>query len=172
MCYAHGITLQKNIEFLTTVYKANEIPSDNKTDLRRFVQFLMKFSKVFFVIITVSCAVLPLMPVGIYLATDELETFLPVRLPFIRNDTAVGYFLHTIYQWLVYYMAYSGILAADMFVITLTMHYWPLTILFDRAITVLNSETGSSRRLETIRTSTWLKLRVRNIVLMHRDINQ
>lgn len=171
MCAAHGTTLQKNVEFLTKVYKANETASANKRNLRNFVQILMKFSKVFFWIISVACAVLPLMPVGIYAVTNELETFLPVRLPFIRNDTAVGYILHTIYQWLVYYMAYSGILAAEMCVITLTMHYWPLTILFDRAINVLNSETRGIRH-EAIRRSSWLKLRVRNIVLMHKEITQ
>lgn len=171
MCYAHGELLYNNLEFLTKMFKANEQPGENRTDLWNFVQMLTKFSKIFFWIISVSCAVLPLMPVGIYAATGELETFLPVRLPFIRNDTAVGYILHCLYQWLVYYMAYSGILAAEMLVITLTMHYWPLTILFDRAINVLNSETEGIRS-ETIKSSTWLKLRVRNIILMHKDINQ
>lgn len=171
MAVTYGPVIRANLEFLAKLYKANKTYSDNRSDLLKCARLNLQIAKAITCTYIVTCAVFLFTPLLVYATTNNIETFFPIRIPFLRNDTIIGYTLHTLYGIIILASACCGTLGPDLFVITMTIQYWPMTRFLDHAVDILNSETGG-RRHEAIRESFWVKERVRNICLMHREIHQ
>lgn len=171
MALTYGPVIRANLEFLSKLYKVNKTHSDNRSDLLRCATVNLQIAKAITCIYIVTCGVFLFVPFIVYVTTNNIETFFPIRIPFLRTDTFIGYTLHTLYGIIILTSACCGTLGPDLFVITLTIQYWPMSRFLDHAVDILNAETGGSRR-DAVRESVWIKERIRNICLMHREIHQ
>lgn len=167
MSISFAATIQSNLAFVTEVYKANETESENKQDLRKCARLNLRICKAIFILIVVTCLTFAVVPILTYLFTGRIEPILPLVIPFIRNDTIVGYMVQTIYQLILLFVGICLMAAPDVFLVTMTMQYWPMTQILDRSVRDLNKTNK-----ETNRNSTWLRMSFRNIVLMHKQIYQ
>lgn len=171
MAVTYGPAIRGNLDHLAKIYKANKTYSHNRSDLLKCAQVNLQIAKAITCTYVVTCGVFLLTPFIVYAATSNIETFFPIRIPFLRNDTLIGYTLHTLYGIIILASACCGTLGPDLFIITMTIQYWPMTRCLDHAVDALNLETGDKHH-ETIRESVWIKECVRNICLMHGEIHQ
>lgn len=171
MAVTYGPIIRENLEFLAKLYKANTAYTENRSDLLKCARVNLQIAKAIFCIYIVTCGVFLFTPFIVYATTKNIETFFPIRIPLLGVDTFIGYALHTLYGIIILASACCGTLGPDLFVITMTVQYWPMTRFLDHAVDILNLETGG-RRHEAIRESVWIKQHIRNICLMHREIHQ
>lgn len=161
--------LYATLKFMSELYKANERHVVNNNDLRKVARYCDMMAKVFGLCILGTGCILILGPIPIYAFTGDIMPILPVKIPFISTDTIFGYIIHVIYHLFGLNNALFGLLAVDVFNITAMAHIWPMTTILERSITHVN---GSARCLnrEEFTNSLWLRLRLRNIGLLHREM--
>lgn len=168
-----GITkhskLQAKVAFLSKLYKVNLADGKNQDDLKRCGRINLLLTRLYFCVYFVTSVVLICSPIIIYLATNQVMPIMPVRLPFVQNDTVIGFICNAMFNIIMIFLAVCGNLGSEVFILTLWMHEWPMIRILKRAVTTLNQATRGIDH-EAIRNSSWLKLHVRNIVLMHKDI--
>lgn len=158
------VGLRKNIKLITHLYEANKTDGVNKDDLRKAVRINHLLAKLFAVTFLGTIIILNLSPIPIYAFTGQIIPTQPVKIPFVTTDTIFGYILHVVFHFYGAFNAGLGCGAFDIFMITTTIHIWPMTQILRRTVADLNRVTQSK-----IKNSVWLKLRMKNIILMHRE---
>lgn len=156
------------LDFLEEMYAVNRDSKNhmNYRILQNFSRWVLLIMKFVFIMFGTSMAAVTFSPLLIYLLTGNLETILPIHIPFIDTETTTGYVIHTTYLIFVMTTAYLGIAASELLTIMLTIHISPMVSIFDQAIKSLNEAT-TGRRKDVIKNSTWLRVNFRNIVLMN-----
>lgn len=161
--------LQTKIKFLTTIYKSNPIYDANKVNLGRSARVNLLVAKIFSLTIGSTVAVLCVLPIGVYFVTGRSVPITPIRIPFVQNDTATGLNINNLFNLLLISMGSMATLGQEIFAMTLAIHIWPMVRILKRAVTAQNEAINGPNR-EAIRNSTWLRLRFRNIILMHSEL--
>lgn len=156
-------------DFIGKIHIANKDYYVNAFVLRKFALWNLLITKLILVVFFLTASLAIINPVPIHLITGNLEPILPIQIPFVRSDTKSGYMIHSICIFVLIASGYFGTLASELFLITLTIQFAPMSRIFDRAINSLN-ETIGGKRQESIQNSTWLHENVRNLALMHKEI--
>lgn len=174
MCTSFSVAIQSQLAFLSDIYKANHIENEDKQDLRKCVGLNLRIVKAISTLTIANALMLMLVPVLSYLLADRFETLLPLSIPFIRNDTIVGYTVLTIYQLVLILVGSCTTIAPDVFLVTMTMHYWPMTRFLDRTVRNLNVTSRDFRNGSICNTVANFRLKktVRNLILLHQQIYQ
>lgn len=162
MSTSFAATIQSNLTFLTEIYKANQTESENKQDLLKCARLNLRLCQATNILLAVTCSIFLAAPILTYVITDRLETIHALCIPFIRHDTIMGYSVQTIFQLTFMLIGLCVTTGTDVFLVTMTMQYWPLTRIFDRSVRNLSLATPDQ--------TLWLRMNVRNIVLMHEQI--
>lgn len=161
--------LRKNIKYITNLYKANQAHGVNKNDLRKTVNINYLLAKLFAFSFSFTTIMLMLSPIPVYVVTGEIIPTSAVKIPFISSEPVIGYILHWVFHFFGAFNGLLGLVAIDVFMVTTTMHIWPMTQILQRAVMDLNGATKDIKR-DSVKNSVWLKLRMRNITLMHREM--
>lgn len=165
-----SVTQRKaTLNFLSHLYKFNKFNIENRRILSQCIRWNLLFSKIFSIIVFSTAVVCTCVPLAIALIMGRMEPIFPVHIMFVPTNTLWGYAIHCVFFISVIVTAYCGTVANDVFLLTSTMHIWPMHKIMDHAVIGLNQATGSTREAAII-NSTWLHRRVRNIVLMHKEI--
>lgn len=162
------VGLRSNIKLITNLYEANTKDGANKEDLQIAVGINYIVAKIFVVVIMGTGLGIIFAPAVVYRFTGQIIPIMPVKFLFVPMDTMFGYIFHVIFHLFGLYNAVLGLIAFDIFMITTTIHIWPMTRILKRAISNLNKATRSINQ-EAVRNSVWLKLQMRNIALMHKE---
>lgn len=163
------VGLRSNIKSINNVYEANTKNGANKDDLRKAVRFNYILAKIFAGVFMSAGLVVFFVPACVYGFTGLVIPILPVKFLFVPMDTVFGYIFHVIFHFFGLYNAVLGVMGFDIFMITTTIHIWPMTRILERTITNFNTATRSIND-DSVKDSVWLKLQMRNIVLMHKEI--
>lgn len=160
--------LQKKMDFLDELYSVNRanVNYENYLILQRFSRWNWLITKFVLIVFGGSFTLVIISPLPMYFVTGSFEPIMPIRIPFVDTKTTPGYVMHSTYMAILLTSAYFGTAAAELFLICLTIHIWPIVKIFENAINTLN-ETRAGPRQEAINNSTWLRNKVRNIALMH-----
>lgn len=129
----------------------------------------MFFTKLFTLVLIVTILACTSFPLAIFLTTGKKELIFPTHIPFVPTDKLWGYAIYCVYFIIALTTAYAGTVANEVLLITSTIHIWAMYKIMDQAVIGLNRATGSLHS-ESVKNSTWLHFRIRNIVLMHRNI--
>lgn len=165
-----AIERKKSLDFLCDLYKVNRFNHENRRFLSKCVRWNMLIAKILTTVFSITAAAVICTPLAIFFITGRMEPILPFYyIPYIPTDQLWGYAFYCIYISTGIIICYCGTLATDALLLTSTMHIWPMANIVEQAVNGLNQATGSFRE-QAVRNSTWLHRRVRNIVLMHKEI--
>lgn len=153
---------------MKNVYEANTKYGANKEDLRKTARFNYILARTCTILYIGTSTTLFCAPAINYKLTGQLIPIMPVKLLFVPSDNLFGYILHVIFHSFGMLFGVIGLIALDIFMITTTIHIWPMTRILERACTNLNRATRLISR-DAVRDSVWLKLQMRNIMLMHKE---
>lgn len=157
------------IEFLDKLYNANKFTTANHRILAKYIRWNMIITKISRLVFVSTIIFSMCVPLAIFLITGRMEPILPAHIPYVPLDTFSGYAIHCAYFSSVIITGYCGTLSNEVFLITVTLHLFPMIKILDQCIFGMNEATGSLQK-EAFKTSTWLHARVRNIALMHNEI--
>lgn len=113
---------------------------------------------------------LMLSPIPMYFFTGQLESILPVMIPFVDVYTTKGYIISSIPHTYWGFQAICGLACADCLVANLMIHIWVMVDLFECSFDELNQEV-----MERPYDKGWsleLELWLRNLSQMHQEMTQ
>lgn len=154
---------------ITKLYEVNKSYGENKDDLRKAARINLSLAKLLAFGISATTLVLATFPIPVYVFTGQIVPIMPVKIPFVTTDTLFGYTLHLVFHLFAAYNGGLGLIGTDTYMITMTIHIWPLIRILERSVLNLNLATKSIEG-DKVKDSVWLKLQMRNIILMHREI--
>lgn len=155
--------------FIGKLYKANRSNIENRRILKKCARWSMLITKIYAVAFVTTLLICISLPLTIFVITGKMEPILPTKYPFIPTDVFWGYATHSIICIIVAFTVYCGIIGSESLILTSTMHIWAMLEILKNTVTGLNLACRGLQN-EAVKNSTWLHRRVRNIVLMHRDI--
>lgn len=165
----HRVETKADLDFIASLYTANKFNVENRRMLSRFVRWNLIITKILTGSFFAAAVCLLTVPFAIFLISGKMEPIIPTHIPLVPTDQLWGYAIHNVYFICCIATAYAGQVENDTFLLTMTLHIWPMYKILDQAIIGLNQAVGSLRK-EDIKNSSWLHFRVRNIALMHKRI--
>lgn len=135
--------------------KVNETITDQGSERFRILVFWSyKFNlvvNVFLVMSAITYFTLLVYPFVWYRLTGEVETTLPIMLPFVDEKTTKGYIICVVVESVYVVIAALGFLASDLSYAMLALYTWPLVDLFSDHLEGMNVALRTDRKLgETI----------------------
>lgn len=135
--------------------KVNETITDQVSERFRILVFWSyKFNlvvNVFLVMSAITYFTLLVYPFVWYRLTGEVETTLPIMLPFVDEKTTKGYIICVVVESVYVVIAALGFLASDLSYAMLALYTWPLVDLFSDHLEGMNVALRTDRKLgETI----------------------
>lgn len=161
--------LLKTVKTIRHLYATNKTHPENNGDLQKTSKINYFLLKLLSFAIWSTAAALMVSPILVYVLTGQLIPAMAVKIPFLSADTTHGYLLHLAFHIFGAVNAALGLSGADNFIVTTMIHIWPMTRILERAVQNLNLATQSIRA-DSVKNSTWLKTRMRNIILMQKEI--
>lgn len=178
------LVLQGNVKFLSLVNSAptitrmhsylkkihetcNDQTSNRFIILTRWSYIFKLVIQIFITTIAITFITLLAYPLVWYLLTGEVETTLPIMLPFVDETTTKGYVICVTTQSFWVLIAGFGFLTADLTYGILTLYAWPLVDLFCDHIEGMNVALRMNRKLGETNE---MKEYFYNMVQLHRDV--
>lgn len=161
--------MQQMMRRLQILYKA-QIGSDSPERAEYFRKFAL-FTEILFIGIVVgyyACGICFLAyPIIMYLAKAEMVPALPIYLPFVDENTITGYTILTIYHIILIILPSTGLAGVEFFLATFMIS----SLIFAKLITLdaqqLNIDLSAEKPKNTV-----IKCRLRNILLMHKEMGE
>lgn len=163
------MALSKPIKKIRHLYATNRNHHENNSDFQKTSKINYLLLQLLAYTMYSTAAALIMSPILIYAFSGQLIPILAVKIPFLSADTTHGYILHLVFHMFGTVNATLGLVGADNFLVITMIHIWPMTRILERAVKDLNFAT-QSRRGDFVKNSTWLKMRMRNIILMQKEI--
>lgn len=161
--------MQKMMRTLQNLYKVQMgLDSIERTEYFRKFSF---FTEILFIAMVVgyyACGLCFLSyPIIMFLANGELFPVFPMFLPFVNENTNIGYTILTIYHIIFVIMPMAGLAGVEFFIAVFMIS----SLLFAKLITLdaqqINIEL-SAEKSEKMK----IKYRLRNILLMHKEMSE
>lgn len=157
------------MDFLDELYDSNKNQNHNFENYRIlwiFSSWNLRITKLILISFGFAFGLVITSPIPLYLLTNSVETIMPIQMPMVDTDTTWGYTIHTSYLAVLMTSAYFGTAVAELFMIMLTIHIWPMVEIFAESVRKFNKET-TGKRQEAIKNSSWLQKNFQNLILMH-----
>lgn len=138
MRYGHKVI--ELIDKLVDIYKANK---DHRSQRRlKMLDFFVTITEYVFIagisIYTLTLVAYFFTPLVIYILEHKLVKMLPISLPFLDDQTAIGYTIMTIFQTSGLLGSYFGIGSNDFVFTMIIMNVHVLANIFSDSVTALN----------------------------------
>lgn len=118
------------------------------------------------VIYATSILAYAFVPILAFVTKGEFELLLYVFIPGSDSKQPIGYMINLAYQVMVVFFGLVGTIASDLYCFTVVIHIRPIQQIFKNSIIELNETLTKSPFSEMA----LVKLKLRNILLMHKDI--
>lgn len=165
----HSEDLVGSINYLNDIYRVN-MASKDKGRLRyfdsyaRYTEIVFKCGTFLYLLSTLSYF---LNPLYIYWYKQELVTLLPTYVPGIDENSVKGYVILTFYHILLMGLAFIASVAIDFLYTMIIVNTPILAILIEFQVKQLNEFL-----VETPNDLSMIKFKLRNILLMHREMTE
>lgn len=161
--------MQQMIRTLQNLYKA-QIGSESIERAEYFRKFAF-FTEILFIAIVAGYYVCSLLfftyPIYMYLVKGEIVPVFPIYLPFCDENTTIGFTILTILHISLITIPVGGIAAVEFFIAVIMTS----SLMFSKLIAFdaqqLNIELGTKKPKKLA-----IKSRLRNILLMHKEMGE
>lgn len=151
-------------EFSLKVYRANTKPSANKTRLQKSVNLTVFIFKGGMTLLISTAILTSLRPCITYFLFGEVEIILPTTLPGINVHEAVGYTCLAVFHVYLLAIFVMGNAGADLGLMTLVLHTYAMSHIFQNAVNEFNSLVARTKRNNKL-----IHASLNNLILMHID---
>lgn len=129
----------------------------------RVTEYIFMFIAFFYVstVMSILC-----MPIFVYFTQHEVTPIMPLYIPGIDEKTTIGYIILAIYHLHLNFLSLVGVFATDYFLIVVIVSSLIFAKLITLEIQQIHCELDEKCSTRTIR------IRFRNILLMHRELDE
>lgn len=113
-----------------------------------------------------------LYPVIYYLVTDKQIMLYPLYAPYIDDSTLHGYLIYYAVHTFWCLQSVVGLIGSDLLMALLLLHILPLVDIFELSVSEMNEVLVNLKLSRLRESSPMLKVQLRNIIWMHKEITE